>query len=367
MSAPTTTDQSSATTTARPHRARRWILTTLGALAAVAAVVGVVALTRPPAAPDPTSTRLELETVTVNRGDLTEQVRTQGTLAYNAQRDLGTELTGVITGLPAPGTVVTVGQELFRIDDLPVTLLRGPLPAWRAFTAGMSPGNDVLQLEQNLAALGFFVAKPDSTFSESTTAAIKTWQKSLKVEQTGTIDLGRVVFSLVDVRVQSHKAQVGDTAGPEILSVTGPDKQVQAFLDQAQAPLAPVGAGVAITLPGGVSTTGTVAEVGAPVEQEGGDGKTLKVPVTLTLDDPAAAESLDNVAVTLLLTRTRATDVLTVPVLALLAQPGGGFAVETSDGDSTHLVPVELGTFANGLVEVTGGDLEVGDTIVVAK
>lgn len=355
------------TADASPHKPRRWLLTILGTGAVVGAVVGGVALAQPPADPTTTRTPLALQTSTVTRGDLTERVRTQGTLAYNSPRTLGTELTGVVTGIPPAGTVVPPGQELFRIDDSPVLLLRGALPAWRAFADAMPAGGDVLQLEQNLLDLGFFAGKPDEKFTATTTAAIKKWQKSLGVDQTGTLEAGRIVFSLADIRIQAPKAQIGDAAGAEIISITGPTKGVVAFLDPAQVPIAPVGTVVTLSLPGGLSTTGTVTEVGAPVEQDGGDGKTLKSPVTLTLDDPAATESLDNVSVTLLLTQTRATDVLTVPVLALLAQPGGGFAVERATGTATELVPVELGTFADGLVEVTGGDLAVGDTVVVAK
>ncbi len=353
--------------TERPRRPRRWLLTALGACAVVGVVVTGVVLSQPPAAPDSAARPLEVQTSTVARADLTERVRVQGTLAYDNTRALGTEITGVITGLPAAGTVVTPGQELFRVDEVPVILLRGTLPAWRSFASGMTADGDVLQLEQNLATLGFFTATPDEKFTATTTAAVKKWQKSLGVEQTGTLDAGRVVFSPADIRVQSVTAQIGDAAGAEILTVTGTTKQVLAFLDPAQVSIAPVGAVVSITLPGGGPTTGTVAAVGAPVEQEGSTGKTLKSPVTLTLDDPAPTESLDNVAVTLVLTQTRATDVLTVPVLALLAQPGGGFAVERVTGTTTDLVPVELGTFADGLVEVTGGELAAGDEIVVAK
>lgn len=351
----------------RPRRPRRWFLTALGACAVVGVVVTGVVLSQPPAAPDSAARPLEVQTSTVARADLTERVRVQGTLAYDNTRALGTEITGVITGLPAAGTVVTPGQELFRVDEVPVILLRGTLPAWRSFASGMTADGDVLQLEQNLADLGFFTATPDKKFTATTTAAVKKWQKSLGVEQTGTLDAGRVVFSPADIRVQSVTAQIGDAAGAEILTVTGTTKQVLAFLDPAQVSIAPVGAVVSVTLPGGGATTGTVAAVGAPVEQEGSTGPTLKSPVTLTLDDPAATESLDNVAVTLVLTQVRATDVLAVPVLALLAQPGGGFAVERVTGTTTDLVPVELGTFADGLVEVTGGDLTAGDEIVVAK
>jgi len=59
---------------------------------------------------------------------------------------------------------------------------------------------------------------------------------------------------------------------------------------------------------------------------------------------------------------------LAVPVTALLAQPGGGYAVEVvSAGGTHHLVPVSLGLFddADGLVQVSGSGLAVGQQVVV--
>jgi hypothetical protein len=58
---------------------------------------------------------------------------------------------------------------------------------------------------------------------------------------------------------------------------------------------------------------------------------------------------------------------LIVPVTALVGQAGGGYAVETVDGQGGHrLVPVTLGLFddANGLVQVSG-ELSAGQHVVV--
>jgi hypothetical protein len=57
-------------------------------------------------------------------------------------------------------------------------------------------------------------------------------------------------------------------------------------------------------------------------------------------------------------------------VAALLAQSGGGYAVEvagTSAGATNHLVTVSLGLFddADGLVQVTGAGLAAGREVVV--
>jgi multidrug efflux pump subunit AcrA (membrane-fusion protein) len=57
-----------------------------------------------------------------------------------------------------------------------------------------------------------------------------------------------------------------------------------------------------------------------------------------------------------------------VPVTALLAQPGGSYAVEVVDpGGTRHPVAVSLGLFddADGLVQVTGPQLGAGQEVVV--
>jgi hypothetical protein len=61
-------------------------------------------------------------------------------------------------------------------------------------------------------------------------------------------------------------------------------------------------------------------------------------------------------------------DALSVPVNALLALAGGGYAVEIVDADGIHhLAPVSLGLFddADGLVQVSGAGLSAGQHIVV--
>jgi multidrug efflux pump subunit AcrA (membrane-fusion protein) len=55
-----------------------------------------------------------------------------------------------------------------------------------------------------------------------------------------------------------------------------------------------------------------------------------------------------------------------VPITALLARSGGGFAVELADS-GRHLVPVEPGTYADDYVEVAGSGLRAGMTVVTAQ
>jgi multidrug efflux pump subunit AcrA (membrane-fusion protein) len=59
--------------------------------------------------------------------------------------------------------------------------------------------------------------------------------------------------------------------------------------------------------------------------------------------------------------------VLAVPVTALVALLGGGYAVEVPDAQTTRLVPVEPGMYADGYVEIAEGDLAEGDTVLVPQ
>jgi hypothetical protein len=59
-----------------------------------------------------------------------------------------------------------------------------------------------------------------------------------------------------------------------------------------------------------------------------------------------------------------AENALTVPVEAVLALAEGGYAVEVHGAASSHLVGVELGTFADGFVEIAG-DVAEGAEVVV--
>ncbi|GAA1498385.1 peptidoglycan-binding protein [Paeniglutamicibacter kerguelensis] len=333
----------------------------------MALVAGILALVRPPVTEAEGPAPLNLERTQVVRGDLIETVRVQGTLGHGTRRDMGTRLDGTLTSIPAPGTIVSVGDELFRIDDLPVVMMHGELPVWRAFSEGMSNGNDVLQLEKSLAKLGYFRLTPDTRFTPATKNAVKYWQKSLGMKQTGIIEHGRIVFSSKDVRIQAAKAKAGSVASGEIISVTGVQKEIAVFLDTSARSLAKKNTKVEVSLPGGATEKGTVRSVGTPVEKEGTEGATRKIPVTVVLDKEKAGAGLQDVPVGVQFTQVKAKNVVQVPVSALLAQPGGGFAVEITAGGGVKLVPVKPGVFANGLVQVQSVELKAGDTVVVAK
>jgi hypothetical protein len=92
--------------------------------------------------------------------------------------------------------------------------------------------------------------------------------------------------------------------------------------------------------------------------------------VGVTPSDPAATGTWDQAPVQVGITTASVPNALVVPVAALLAQSGGGYAVEVvGTGERSRLVPVSLGLFddAAGLVQVTGPALAAGQEVVVAS
>jgi multidrug efflux pump subunit AcrA (membrane-fusion protein) len=90
--------------------------------------------------------------------------------------------------------------------------------------------------------------------------------------------------------------------------------------------------------------------------------------VDVTPSDPAATGTWDQAPVQVTVTTASVPGALVVPVTALLARSGGGYAVEVVDpGGTHHLVSVSLGLFddADGLVQVTGSGLAAGQEVVV--
>ncbi len=127
-----------------------------------------------------------------------------------------------------------------------------------------------------------------------------------------------------------------------------------------------------VTLPDQSTTPGVVSDVGsvATTPTDGGQGSsnTPTIDVTVALRRPGDAGSLDQAPVLVSIMTAQVQDALVVPVNALLALAGGGYAVEVADAaGSRHLVPVSLGLFddADGLVQVSGAGLSAGQRVVV--
>lgn len=215
--------------------------------------------------------------------------------------------------------------------------------------------SDVEQIEANLAALGY-----TGTLSEM----VRAWQAQAGLPVTGIIEPVHVFVVPEAVKVSEHVASVGETisdGSPERLTVldyTGTERSVTVPLTVADRQLAAEGGAVVVTLPNGTEVEGEVATVGTVVT----DGE---IEVTIDIPDQRALGTFDIAAVDVEFVSDRRADVLSVPVTALLAQPGGGFAVEVVDGQASRMVPVETGLFADSRVEITGEGIAEGTLVGV--
>lgn len=377
-----------------------------GAFVAVIAVAGGLAVTSgaKPATAAAAARPAPANTARVQKRTLTATVPQDGTLTYRARSDgspysVVNQARGTYTTLPTLGQVIHQGHVLYRVNNTPVALLYGSTPAYRTLSAGAT-GPDVAELNTDLVALGYAapsqLSRTSASFGAVTATAVEKLQAALGLTQTGTLTLGQAVFEPTAVRVTTVSAQPGDTSqtGETVLQGTSTTREVQVALDASQQTSVAVGDKVSITLPNNQTTPGVVSSVGTVAtcpsnsgaggsgpssatsgtdtcsSASSGSSTTPTITVDVTPSDPAATGTWDQAPVQVGITTASVPDAVVVPVTALLARPGGGYAVQVvGAAASNHLVGVSLGLFddAEGLVQVTGSRLAAGQDVVVAS
>jgi hypothetical protein len=326
-------------------------------------------------------------TATVVRTDLSNTIQVAGALGYRGSYGVVNEATGTAyTALPATGTAVNRGQRLYEVDGTQVMLFYGARPAWRSLSEWVLPGPDVAQLDRNLIALGFGKYLTVSDYYTAATAyAVGRWQQAAGLPVTGTVPLGQVVFAPGAIRVTAVAAVLGSPPQPgaQVLTATSTAPVVTAQLPVAQEYLVRSGQQVTVTLPDGVTTTpGTVAAVSSVATAPSGSGQDSgsqpspgsgrgqeSVAMTVQLNRPLAAGGFDQAPVSVSIVAAHVSAVLAVPVSALVALAGGGYAVEVVHGAGTavtrQLVAVQTGLFSSTLVQVSGAGIAAGQRVEV--
>jgi multidrug efflux pump subunit AcrA (membrane-fusion protein) len=350
-------------------RRRTW-LAGAAVLVAVSATGGVLAIS---GAGQATSAAQAppANTATVEKGRLSAMVSQDGTLIYRARPDgspyaVINQAHGVYTKLPENGDKVGCGGVLYRVDDKPVVLLCGRVPAYRALHTG-DAGQDVRQLNRNLHVRG-----AGDAFTARTETALRELQRREGVHVTGALALGDAVFLPEPVRIAKVTGALGGTARPgaPVLDATSDKLHVRVNLDPSQQGEVEKRDRVQITLPGNTPVSGRVERFGSVAQTPAGpDSKPVDatVPTYISLDDPAKARGLDRAPVQVDITTKGVENALSVPVTALVGKSGGGFAVEVvRAGGRRELVAVRLGLFdtGGGRVQVEG-DVRAGDRVTV--
>lgn len=361
----------------------------LGAGLVVVAGLGAFAVARRPAAAPPGPP--ELSAATVTRETLVDITTASGTLAYGPEQAAESRLAGTVTALAPVGATVGRGEPLFRIDDQPVVLFFGDLPAYRELTAGRPAGTtsptpdasgaaapaddaepatvgaDVQQFEENLQALGYTGFTVDDRYTGQTAVAVRRWQKSLGLAQTGRVELGRVFYAPGPVRIAAHKLNPGAVATGPVLTFTGATRLVTVPLPRHDQALAKPQTKVTVALPDGAEVPGVVRSVRTPAGDPAGPGREPTVEVVVALSGKAKLADLDDGPVEVRFVAREVKDVLVVPVGALLALAEGGYGLEVVQDGTARVVAVTTGLFANGKVEVSGPDVRDGMTVRMAR
>jgi hypothetical protein len=233
------------------------------AVAAVVVIVLSAGSTTPGSAAGRSANGSGSGSAVIERQNLTETDTESGTLSYNDPHTVYNALGGTVTWLPAVGQVIKPGQALYRVNNEPVILMNGSLPAYRDLDSSDSAGPDITELNRNLVALGFNAdgITVDDTWQSGTTLGIDQFQESLGEKETGKLPYGQVVFlpgnqliGTVDGTVGSIGAGTGSPAEPA--SLVGVESHSE-FVDLETTTTAYTGIGTGTTTTPTTSTTST--------------------------------------------------------------------------------------------------------------
>lgn len=264
---------------------------------------------------------------------------------------------GTVTGIEvAGGDTVSPGDVLFTVDLRPVVVAEGEVPMFRDL-ALEATGEDVVQLQAMLAALGFYEGEADGTFGPSTRAAVRRWQDSLGIDNNGIVRAGDVMFlPSLPARVALAESVVPGArlgAGEVVVSQVPEAPNFYIPLAPEQASLVPLTADVEITYLEGVWE----GRVERAVETDSGE---LRLWVTApnggALCDDECARWVDLSAPTsfeaevIVLPETTG---VAVPVAGIATDPGNNSFVTLADGSMVEVLVVAS---VDGLSIVEGID-----------
>ncbi|MFK4852299.1 hypothetical protein ACI3KT_11735 [Microbacterium sp. ZW T6_19] len=185
---------------------------------------------------------------------------------------------------------------------------------------------------------------------------------------------GEVLFlTELPRRVDAVNVKRGSTIQGSVMTVSGAAVRLTGAAAEADARLLKVGAEATFELPDGTQQRAVISEL-KPGKDNKARWDVLFEPDPLTPEQITQLQG-NNVRVQIAVGATEG-DVLSVPLAALTAGPGGESRVEIVESDpregkdaKTRTVVVKTGLAAKGAVEVTAvdGDLEEGDLVVVGR
>lgn len=295
--------------------------------------------------------------VAVEQGDVGASLQLDSVAEWAPAPVGANRAAGVVTGVSVTaGEEVSQGSTLYSVDLRPVVVAEGDVPAFRAMGAGVE-GPDVAQLQKMLTAGGFYSGPADGRSGTGTVRAIRSWQKSIGVPETGTVGAGDVIFVpslparvVLDSKVIFRGATLA--GGEDAVQGLPAAPSFGVPVTEGQAAMMPAGTRVLITSPEGAQWAGyaagrtTDADTGViTIALEGEGGEALcgdqcgQVPVTgqsMLRSEVVTVETVSG---------------LVVPSAALVTQADGQTAVIEQGGER---IPVTVVAAARGMSVVEG-------------
>ena len=282
-------------------------------------------------------------------------VSLSGILTYRARADgspssVINRARGTYTELPAAGDKADCGDVLYRVDEHPVLLLCGTVPAYRDLHAGDDgQGRVAAQPQPAQARLprragAVFTPRTERALSRRSSTA-RAWRR-----RAGSAPATRSSCPQA-VRIAKVTGELGGAARPgaQVAQATSDTLGVQVDLDPSAAGRGEAGDRARITLPGIKTVNGRVARLGRVAESAGKDGGAADatIPASVTPRRSVEGARARPGARSRWTSRPGGwTSALSVPVTALVGRSGGGFAVEVvRAGGRRELVAVKLGLF----------------------
>lgn len=350
-----------------PARRRRWAQLLVCAVVAALAGGGVtwaaVTVLTPESAPDD---EVGFTTVAVTEDTVSDTLRLNALATWQSVPAANNQLAGTVTALVANrGTTVTPGDVIYRINERPVVIAQGSVPSYRAMREG-DTGDDVLQLQLLLGALGFYHGAADGEFGRLTGMAVRDWHRWHDAGDSQEVALGEIVFVPdlpVRLALNTEVMQLGANlmGGEAAVQVISTQPNIALNLTEAQVREVPEGTAVTLTAPGGGTWR---AITGPPTQRE--DQAVFEVPLHAPEGGSICGEECDQIELAGVTQIAASVDLVppstgtVVPSAALIAGSDGTARVITADGTA---VTVTTGASANGLTIVEG--IAVGERVRV--
>lgn len=321
---------------------------------------GSVAL-RPPE--DPLADRQPV-TYTVDMGSVGRSLRFAAVAEWQLEDLARNAAAGVVTSVEIPPEgQVSSGAVVFSVNLRPVTVATGTVPAFRDLNL-RTEGQDVVQLQRFLADTGFYGGQIDGIFGDVMQAAVRSWQRSLDLDDDGVVRRGDLIFvpELPARIILSEDVTVGASlsGGEAVLRRVLDEVQFRIPLGSEQLDLVPLSADVEV-IHGKSSWDARVADVSESEASgevslilEGPDGGTVcgedcqAVPIRGQTRFPAEIIVVPE------------TTGPVVPTAALRSLQDGSTVVTLEDGSQ---VPVAVLGSSDGLAVVDG--VEVGQALLL--